>query len=294
MASQKLTLISKLGFCMAGLFMIYLIIYTIACPSKELVCAVAFEVITFLLAVAWRLRAAARCSEAAREAILDELTEGSIVWKTARKFAKAALISILLCANLLIALDLTALFLLIHGDYKASRMIYMALPLYMVPDLHPALSAELLAGALIESNHIDQAQRLSDFLFDIRKSKYGGEHELVADMYGNYAIIALKKGEFVQAEAYCRRSIDLKRRTCGNVRLGNALTKLGNALREQGRYADAVTIYGEALSMREHEFGRNSDKVLETLREIKDCYSKAGNQTELMPISKRIAAVEHA
>ncbi len=282
---------AKLGYAIASLTLMYFIVYAVACPSKELVGAVAMEVIVFILVIGFRSRKKNRHSREAQQAVLDELSTKTGVTRHGWIFVKSATATVMALVVLFLAYDFTSLALTLSQQLSPARTMYLNNPLYRIPGVHPALSAELLAGAYIEAGRLAHAEKLSEFLLDIRQTIYGPKHLLVADMYGNFARISLQKGDFKTAEQNSRKSLALSQETSGYVHLGDGLTKLGNALRGQKRYEEAEAAYREALTMREREFGTKSERVLKTLQELEPCLRLEGKEQEADAVSSRIKDV---
>ncbi len=280
------------GYAIASLTLMYFIVYAVACPSKELVAAVAMEVIVFILVIGFRSRKQAINSREAQQAVLDELSTKTKLTKGGWSAIKNTTVVALSIATLFLAYDFTSLALTFSAQLKPAKQMYLLNPVYRIPGLHPALSAELLAGAYMEANRLPQAEQLSTFLLDIRKEIYGEHHHMIADMYGNFAQISLMKGDFNSAERYSLQSIKLWKETSGYNHLGNALTKLGNALRGQERYVEAEQAYREALTMRESEFGTKSERVLKTLTDMEQCLRLSGNTKEADSIATRIRDID--
>lgn len=282
---------AKLGYAIASLTLMYFIVYAVACPSKELVGAVAMEVIVFILVIGFRSRKKNQHSREAQQAVLDELSTRTTVTRHGWTLVKGTTVVVLSLVVLFLSYDFAALALTLSQQLKPARQMYLCNPFYRIPGVHPALSAELLAGAYIEAGRLPHAEKLSEFLLDIRQEIYGSRHLLIADMYGNFARIYLLKGDFKIAEQYSRKSLALSQETSGYNHLGDGLTKLGDALRGQKRYAEAESSYREALSMREREFGTKSDRVLKTLEELEPCLRLEGKTNEADEISMRIKDV---
>lgn len=282
---------AKLGYAIAFLTLLYFIVYAIACPTKELVAAVAVEVIVFIGVVGFRSRKKARNAREVQQAVLDELSTKTDATRSGWKLIKTVSNVVASAVLVFLLYDFTCLALTCAKQLAPAKQMYLLNPLYRIPGVHPALSAELLAGAYIEANRLDDAEHLSDFLLDIRKEIYGEKHPMIAEMFGNYAFIALKRNQPLEAEKYSRRSITLWKETSGYHHLGNALTKLGNSLTIQKRYDEAVKAYREALTMREREFGPNSERVLKTLQDLEQCLRISGETAEADAVATRINSI---
>lgn len=296
----------KLGYGIAFVTLLYFIVYALACPTPQLVAAVAIEVIVFIAVLGFRSRKKAKLGREVQQAVLDELSTKTAVTEKSWSAIKTTSNVVALSVLAFLIFDFTCLTLTCAKHLKPARELYLLNPVYKIPGIHPALSAELLAGAYIEANRLDDAERLSDFLLDIRKQIYGQHHPMIAEMFGNYAFISLKRAELFlnngddrgalrmskKAEAYARLSIKLWKETSGYHHLGNALTKLGNALTMQNSFDEAIEAYQEALRMREREFGISSERVLKTLTDLEVCLRKSGRQTEADAASARIKRIE--
>ena len=282
---------AKLGYAIAFMTLLYFVVYAIACPTKELVAAVTVEVIVFIAVIGFRSRKKARNAREVQQAVLDELSTKTEATRQGWKAVKTVSNVVALVVLMFLAYDFSCLSLTCANQLAAAKKLYLLNPLYRIPGVHPALSAELLAGAYIEVDKLDEAEHLSDFLLDIRKEIYGEKHPMIAEMFGNYAFIALKRNRPLDAEKYSRQSIALWKETSGYHHLGNALTKLGNSLTSQKRYEEAIQAYSEALKMRQREFGPNSDRVLKTLQDLEYCFRISGRTVDADKTNKRIASI---
>jgi len=282
----------KLGYAIASITLLYFIVYAFACPTKELVCAVALEVFVFIAVIGFRTRKKSRHAREAQEAILDELSKHTKATSGSWKFIKTTATIVAALVLIWLSYDFTSLAFTCAGQRNIAKPMYLFNPIYRIPGIHPALSAELLAGAYIEANRLDEAETLSNFLLDIRKEIYGERHPMIAEMFGNFAFIALKRNDAKTAENYARQSIALWKETSGYHHLGNALTKLGNALTMQKRFPEAEQVYAEALVMREREFGTHSDRVLKTLQDLEVCQRSSGKTFEANKTATRVKAIE--
>lgn len=283
---------AKLGYVIAFLTLLYFIVYAFACPTKELVAAVALEVFVFIAVVGFRTRKKSRQSREAQQAVLDELSKQTKFTGGSWRFFKKGTIVVLSAVAVILGYDFFCLGLTLAQQFQPARVLYLANPIYRLPGVHSALSAELLAGAYIEAGQLAEAEKLSVFLLSIREDIYGKEHPMIAEMYGNFAFISLKKGDAKTAEQYAIQSIALWKKTSGYHHLGNALTKLGNALTMQKRYEEAQAAYQEALVMREKEFGKNSERVLKTLIELESCLKASGKLEAAKAIETRINSIQ--
>jgi tetratricopeptide (TPR) repeat protein len=283
---------AKLGYAIAFITLLYFIVYAFACPTKELVAAVAVEVIVFIAVVGFRSRKKARNAREVQQAVLDELSTKTNATRRGWTVVKTVSNVVALAVLAFLMFDFTSLALTCFQQTAPAKQMYLLNPLYRIPGVHPALSAELLAGAYIEADRLDDAEHLSDFLLNIRKEIYGEKHPMIAEMYGNYAFIYLKRNQPLSAEKYSRQSIELWKETSGYHHLGNALTKLGNSLTAQKRYPEAVDAYREALTMREREFGPNSERVLKTLQDLESCLRICGKTEDANAVSQRIKKIE--
>jgi tetratricopeptide (TPR) repeat protein len=286
--SKLTTLSAKLGYAIAFMTLLYFVVYAIASPTKELVAAVTVEVIVFIAVIGFRSRKKARNAREVQQAVLDELSTKTEATRQGWKAVKTASNVVALVVLLFLAYDFSCLSLTCGNQLAAAKKMYLLNPLYRIPGVHPALSAELLAGAYIEVDKLDEAEHLSDFLLDIRKEIYGEKHPMIAEMFGNYAFIALKRNRPLEAEKYSRKSIALWKETSGYHHLGNALTKLGNSLTSQRRYDEAIQAYTEALKMRQKEFGPNSERVLKTLQDLEQCLRLSRKTAEAEKTAERI------
>jgi hypothetical protein len=272
------------------LFLCYLVIYAIACPNAGLVSAVAIEIAAYGAILAYRIwKSKQKKSEdkIRLEALHDE-------WKPLERLRtsyRIAVSSLAILVVLYMSVDLIALLAATTGNEKIACSIYKRIAPPASPSLHPGFSTELLAGAYIEANKFEKAERLELSIIRLRESIVGDHDELIADSYGNLGDFYSKAKQFDKAESNYKKAIALTKDLHLRQGYGNPMTKLGSIYTEQGRYAEAQDAFNEALAVRSQIFGSNSEKVAETLRANVQLLNLQGRSAEAGSMKSRIAAI---
>ncbi|CAN5325525.1 hypothetical protein BH11CYA1_BH11CYA1_21170 [soil metagenome] len=260
----------------------YFVIFATAYPSAELLRAIAFEVAIFVVVLAFKLKQ--NRSKAARieNLVLDELGSQWQILGFMRRAGNAFVLVCWLSVVLFLAIDLTALTAAWLGNSALARTLYMGHynlarnaytsaagldKMAAIPTVHPAYSLEILTGAYAEASKYERALQLSQDLKEMRQELFGKESELYAGALADEANIYHKQGKFEKAEVIGKEALAISRRVLKNSGMGQIITQTADNLRDQGKYKEAEGLYGEALQMRQKQFGPGSVKVAETLVE---------------------------
>ena len=246
------------------LFLGYLIVYAVACPSPGLIGAVAVEIGFYTLVLGYRLWQSKQKKSSEKiqlEALHSE-------WKTLRQLRKTYRVSVIVHAGLVLgylSVDLSALLAANFGNLDLAAAIYRAISPPASPSIHPGLSMELLAGGYVESKQFQKAEPIFLAIEKLRKSLVGEHDELIADIYANLGDLYAKEEQFGKAEGYYIRSIALAKELNLRQGYGSPMTKLGSLYAKVGRFEDADRALKDALAVRRKIFGAKSEKVRETL-----------------------------
>lgn len=260
----------------------YFVIFATAYPSAELLRAIAFEVVIFIVVLWFKLRQGRSKAARLENMVMDEL--GS-QWKTLSFLRKAGSTLVFACwfsLTAFLVVDLSALTLAWLGNYGFARNVYMAqynlarVPYAAltgspadtaIPVVHPAYSLEILTGAYIEAGKHDVARQLTKELMVVREHLFGINSELYAGILANSANLYRKEGNLAKAEEISKEALLISRGVLKNTGMGQIITQVADNLRDQGKYSEAEPLYLEALRMREKQFGPGSVKAAETLVE---------------------------
>lgn len=261
--------IKALGAGIAIIVFAYLSLLVNANPSKELIFAIIFESIFIAGILFFRFFASKRRASKVKNIVIEECLFQFPILKVLRSIVLKVSLTILAICFMVLVVDLSALIAARFGFFDYSRFVYINLPTYKIYDgAHPAFSLEVLSGATIEAGKYKQAHIYTSELLKIREAVFGKHHWMYGGMVANLAGIYYREKRYKTAEQAYRQSIEICIEDRGYKRLGCALTRLGNCLREQSRYKEAKKYYEEALTMRKNEFGDKSLRVAETIREL--------------------------
>lgn len=273
---------TALSVAVGLLIFCYFVIFATAYPSAELLRAIAFEVVIFIVVLWFKLRQGRSKAARLENMVMDEL--GS-QWKTLSFLRKAGSTLVFACwfsLTAFLVVDLSALTLAWLGNYGVARNVYMAqynlarVPYAAltgspadtaIPVVHPAYSLEILTGAYIEAGKHDVARQLTKELMVVREHLFGINSELYAGILANSANLYRKEGNLAKAEEISKEALLISRGVLKNTGMGQIITQVADNLRDQGKYSEAEPLYLEALRMREKQFGPGSVKAAETLVE---------------------------
>lgn len=280
------------GTMAAGLLVAGFTVCAIACPSPQLISAVALEIGGFFFLVYWRhrRRPAARDQtrwQAARQWWRRRCRWLFVACSAAEK--TGALIAIGVALALMV--EFTGFFLAFCGQETAARSLSISAPVSRYLTGHPAHSLEFLAGAYADAGNYKRAHPLYETLASIRAASLPADDELVPAIWTDIGMLYMREKRYAQAETAFRRSLSMAARAQADLMAGRLLTGLANALREEGRYADAEDFYRQAIAMRGQRFGTGSLKVAESLREYAICLDRSGHVSEAVACRARVAQI---
>jgi tetratricopeptide (TPR) repeat protein len=252
-------------------------LFAVACPSKELLLAIAFEVAVVGILIAWRSTKWKRKQAQEREELLTLYANKWRLFGRARSLADASIALLWLCAAVVLTVEgvgLGGAFFKIDREF--TRSFYTTVRWSEVVGLHPAATLELLAGAFSQGGNYVEAERLYQEILFVRKQLYGDRHIMRASIYADLGNLFQKQGKFQQAEVAYRQALATWRQEQWS---GSVVNRLGNSLRSQGKFAEAEAAYQKALAIRGKQFGKSNYRVAET----SFCYAallKDMNRTE--------------
>jgi hypothetical protein len=276
----------------ALLFMFYLIVYSFACPRKELLISVSCEILFFVSIAVWRYTRSKSLSSHAKSAVVAQLTEGIRPLAKARRFYHLSWLFVWLLICVLGSIDLSSLLLAFTGHYDKSALLYTSIPTMRVIGAHPAATAEILGGAYLNAGKFDQAEKIYGLIGAVRNSIYGKQSESSVGLLADYGDLYFIEKRYELAATYYEKSIAMSQKTRGVTGFGRPLTGLANCDRELGRYNDAESLYQEALKMRLHLYGSRSDKVSATLKEYAQLLRKCGRSADANSLLARASSID--
>lgn len=253
-------------YCGALVFFAFCM-FAVACPSRELLLAIGFEVVLFGILLAWRCSAWKRRQNKEREEVLELYASKWRLFGKMRSTADRMSALLWLCAAFVLTVEcigLTGSFF--NMDRKLVRWFYTTVRWSELVGLHPAYSLELLAGAFSQGHNYVEAERLYQDVLSVRKQLYGEQHIMRASIYADLGNLFQKQGKFTEAEAAYRQALATWKKEQWS---GSVVNRLGNSLRSQGKFVEAEAAYKRALAIREKQFGGSNYRVAETL----SCYA---------------------
>jgi tetratricopeptide (TPR) repeat protein len=251
----------------AGLFFCYLSLYSLACPTRELLTAAGVELLFFLLLAFWRFKRRNHVDNKAKESVVHQLTEDFKVVSSARYLYKHVLLAGWCVVCLFATFDFAALASAFSGNWPASEFLYTRVSAMSLIGAHPASTAEILAGAYVRAQRFDRAEAVYGLLERVRTKVYGAESESTVGLLTDYGDLYTQQKSYAKAEDCYSRAISMSQKIHGVTGYGRPLTGLANCYRDQKLYDKAEPLYIRALAMRLRLYGSRSEKVAQSLKE---------------------------
>lgn len=283
-----------LGYALVGIFFFYLLVFVSVAPSPALVAAVAFEICVYAGFLVFRL-----CRRKAKSVHARQAVSAAMLYflPFANRLARCVSACIAVLATIILTcavLDAVSFGLAAAGQYKAATGMYSRFPISALAGFHPAHTMELLSGAKVKAGHLQDAERLYHALYEIRIGHYGPRHERICDLYADFGDLAERGKDYDKAEKYYTDAIALSKEIQVPHGCGKYLTRLGELRARQGRYAQALAALNEARDMRAHAFGKNSQKVAETLSATARVYAAMGDKAQAESFARQALLIFRA
>ncbi|HEY9756370.1 MAG TPA: tetratricopeptide repeat protein [Oculatellaceae cyanobacterium] len=276
----------------AGLFFGYLALYSIACPTKELLTAAGVELLFFLILAAWRFKRRRDVDNKAKESVVTQLTEDFQLVSSVRYLYKYVVLAGWSVILLFATSDFAALACAFTGNAAVSEFLYTHVSAMSLIGARPASTAEILAGAYVRAKSFDKAQAVYGLIEQVRTKVYGPESEQAVGLLADYGDLYAQQSRYDKAEEFYSRSITMSKKTHGATGYGRPLTGLANCYRQQKQFAKAESLYKEALAMRLWLYGSRSEKVAQTLKEYSLLLSQVGRTQESESLAARAEAID--
>ena len=295
-SASRLEAISRLNnsasLYAAVLFLFYLLIYSIACPKKELLIAAGCELLFFVCLAAWRFMRGKALDTRAKNVVVDQLTEDIRPLAAARSVYQYLFLAGWLIVCILGTLDFAALGLAFAGNLKASEYLYVNVPTMRLIGAHAGATAEILSGAYVSAGKYEPAEKIYGLVGDVRNSVYGPESESSVGLLADYGDLYASQKQYERAIPFYEKSIEMSKNIHGATGYGRPLTGLANCFREKGESGKAELLYQEALRMRTRLFGPRSEKVAATLKDYAALLQQMGRRKEAVILLERASGID--
>lgn len=283
-----------LGYSLALVFFIYLVVFACVAPSPALTGAVAFEICVYFAFLTYRLKRRGAKSVHARQAVTSVLIlsipGAELVSRLCMALAALGGSVVLVCA----LVDVLSFGLAAAGQYKAASAMYSRFPVSVLAGVNPGYTMELLSGAKVKAGQYADVERMYQALYDIRAKHFGARSERICDMYADFGDLAERRGDVQKAEAYYVYAIKLSNEIKVPQGCGKYLTRLGQLQADHGRYEEALKTLTEARSMRSRIFGEHSQKVADTLLVTSRVHQKMGNGETAKALAEQALSIHHS
>ncbi len=256
MNRQKVDAIaSYLTTALSAVVFVYLVIFSCAQPSPQLIGATIFEALFLFVLLTYRWWKSGTLQSKQAKAALAVLESNSTSFTRLRILTVGVSITIAAVILLFAIVDLTALTSANFGKFQVAQPLYVLTAPPVWSGLQPAFSLEILAGACVESNNFAKAERLELANLSIRRAIVGENHELVASSYCDLGDLYNRYNRPVDAENSYHKAIDFATKIGYPRGFGKPMTSLACLLRDEKRYDESEQSFSKALTMRQKLFG---------------------------------------
>lgn len=145
-----------------------------------------------------------------------------------------------------------------------------------------------LIWELKDVNKADAINYANKFINETNDKK---NKKWLAQAYNDYGIIALRSGNFPNAENYIKKSLAIRRELKLPREIISSLSKLGNISVEQGKFSEAIKIYLECTKISEQQ--NYFDYLAAIYGNISSIYSTNLNQYDLGLVYAKKAIIEN-
>jgi len=154
---------------------------------------------------------------------------------------------------------------------------------------------ETMGRVFTDLGEFDRAAPLLERAVEIRE-RFADEDELaLAGALFHQATLIDLQGNYAEAEAPARRSLEIRTRKLGDhPDVGFSLNTLGNVLWHQGRLEEAEVVHRQALALRERILPRDHSDIGQSLHNLGALRYFAGDLPEAERLWRRSAEIEEA
>lgn len=114
------------------------------------------------------------------------------------------------------------------------------------------LSAALLEAKKFPSN--DQRVWKSVYLM-----------QMLSTMLGNFGVALAMRGQYAEAESYCKHSLAIAEKSLGKTQIAQCLDRLAGVYKAQGKYKEAEPLYQRSVQISKTVTGPTQTDLLETI-----------------------------
>lgn len=154
-----------------------------------------------------------------------------------------------------------------------------------------ALKAQ--SAKLYEQGRYRDALPLAARILALTETQFGAEHFKVAEALNDIGIYHLEAGSFADAQAYCKRAVDMYTRTLGDhADTADATINLGMVARARGQLAEAEADFRRAIAMHQKAGGPESPKLGRAFAALADLAAAQGRYGEAEQLFKQALAID--
>ena len=160
----------------------------------------------------------------------------------------------------------------------------------------PVAQAELyenLGSIALQLGRLEQADSLLTRSLQQRRSLFGPRHADVASSLIALALLRIDQARLDSAEVLAREALEIGAAVlpAGHPLQARGTTALGRVLEEQGEYAEAIQVLGEAVALYERQRQESPDMAA-ALGELANTHFYAGNYEQSDTLNQRVLAMD--
>ena len=159
--------------------------------------------------------------------------------------------------------------------------------------LAAAIAMKNRAERLRDEGRYADAQKLLEYVVEIREAILGTEHPDTAKAYDRIADVYELRGDYCSALEYDKKALAIRERALGKNNLETAETynNMAGVYSDQGDYEKALEYYGKALAIKERVLGTEHPSTAVTYNNMASVYSAQGDYEKALEYCGKALAI---
>jgi tetratricopeptide (TPR) repeat protein len=151
-------------------------------------------------------------------------------------------------------------------------------------------AARRVAESEGRTDGIDDLEKTARYVLSVDERLFGPEHAAVArDLTELAAVLLLNRDSYDEAEKLLRRAIEIRKRNHADGDPGHVTTLvvLGKVLGKKKRLHEAITVFDQALAIREKDLGLEHHGLIRVLQEYSLLLNQHQQYAQVVPLVRR-------
>jgi non-specific serine/threonine protein kinase/serine/threonine-protein kinase len=165
---------------------------------------------------------------------------------------------------------------------------------WLLGEDHPQtlVSLNTVAGLLLESGRLDEAEPMLRDLLSRRTRALGAEHPHTLEAQAHLAELLYHRDALDESERVNRATLDARRRSLGSDHIDTiaSLNNLARVLAERGKLDEAETLYRQALATGRRTLGEDHPYTLGLLSNLASLVAAQGDHAEAETLERDVVA----